>query len=277
MVCELLARRVAELSARLPASEPEPQRKDIVQSCVEHTLSVCGRAIACIDSKLRDAFSDDAPLAAVEPAPRDEENMRGEQMGHWTVPRMDVGALLAGIPSLGFAPTGMMPHDWYVGMPPTGAPTPEDIADAKLYPYVLLGSEPWGILNALDVGDRTVFRLYWLKYDKPDEATAARWQATMQTALETALDSVGLTLTPEPAPAPAERGPSAETRRRAEMFRSIKAEDSKRSYAKVAEIATRAAKARAGQGETPPKYTRDNVIYAYKKMGWDWERADQIR
>lgn len=74
-----------------------------------------------------------------------------------------------------------------------------------------------------------------------------------------------------------ERGPTAETRRRAEMFRAIKDKHPDWSYARVAQDATRSARVRANANEKPPVYQADDVRNAYRAMGWPWERADQMR
>lgn len=74
-----------------------------------------------------------------------------------------------------------------------------------------------------------------------------------------------------------ERGPSAETKRRAEMFKAIKDEHPDWSYAQVAREATRTARARAGLGEKPPTYKAEDVRNAYRAMGWTWEPARRVR
>jgi hypothetical protein len=73
------------------------------------------------------------------------------------------------------------------------------------------------------------------------------------------------------------RTPRKETRRKAEIFRTIKTEHPEWSYAQVAREAERAASVRAGQGETAPKYNEDDVRNVYRAMGWEWEKANVIR
>lgn len=75
----------------------------------------------------------------------------------------------------------------------------------------------------------------------------------------------------------AQRGPCAETQRRAEMFRAIKDKHLDWSYAQVASEATRSAHARAAPGEKPPRYTADTVRNAYRAMGWEWESKNRVR
>jgi hypothetical protein len=71
--------------------------------------------------------------------------------------------------------------------------------------------------------------------------------------------------------------PTAETERRANLFRSIKNEHPSYSYEKVALEATRRERVKAGKGEKPTEYHKHNVRDAYSAMGWQWERGDKIR
>ncbi len=80
-----------------------------------------------------------------------------------------------------------------------------------------------------------------------------------------------------PEPPKRERGPSAETRRRAEMFKAIKDKHPDWSYARVAREATRSAKAQAGLDEKPPTYKPDDVRNAYRAMGWVWRPARRVQ
>lgn len=64
--------------------------------------------------------------------------------------------------------------------------------------------------------------------------------------------------------------PRPETERRAKLFRHIKDAQPTLSYAQVA--------TRANQEDNPETpYTEDHVRYAYRAMGWRWERADRVR
>jgi hypothetical protein len=73
------------------------------------------------------------------------------------------------------------------------------------------------------------------------------------------------------------RGPTAETRRRAEVFKAIKDAHPNYSWARVAMEANRQAAVRVSPGQTPPKFQAHHVRYAYEAMGWGWKKSSSIR